>query len=213
MLQALMDLDAGTRATTASDEDGVRYRCQATEMTRATTPLAWWDPRQYLREIRSRNVTLAHAIAVMMGAFLEFVKRFRKMPLQGPGGAGRTDLGLAEGDVVRVRTQEEIRATLDNESRNRGLWYDWEMKPFSGGTYRVKNRVQRLIDEKTGRMLTIPGGDCIILEGVVCSGEHSRWRYFCPRAIPPFWRQAWLERVDASSSSVPGTNDASTEQR
>jgi hypothetical protein len=38
--------------------------------------------------------------------------------------------------------------------------------------------------------------DCLILDGVVCSGDHSLCRWFCPRAIYPYWREAWLRRVD-----------------
>ena len=34
--------------------------------------------------------------------------------------------------------------------------------------------------------------DCIILEGVVCTGDYHR---FCTRAIYPYWREIWLERV------------------
>ena len=35
--------------------------------------------------------------------------------------------------------------------------------------------------------------DCVILEGVVCAADYHR---FCPRAIYPYWREVWLERVD-----------------
>jgi hypothetical protein len=202
--QVLLKLDAGTRAVDAEDEGGVRYRCQATEIQRATTPMSWLDPRQYARDVRSGNVSFGHAVKVLLGAFPQRVKRIRKKPLPGSinsRGRARVVLGLAAGDLVRVKSLEEISETLDLNSRNRGLYYDWEMKPFSGGTYRVKRRVERLIDEKTGRMLTIPGGDCLILDGVVCRGDLSRYRRFCPRAYPPFWREAWLERADSVSTS------------
>ena len=38
--------------------------------------------------------------------------------------------------------------------------------------------------------------DAVILEGVVCQGQHSVGRWFCPRAIYPWWRDCWLERVE-----------------
>ena len=90
---------------------------------------------------------------------------------------------------------EEIAATLDDQGFNRGLSFDREMLPYCGGTFRVKDRVERLIDEKTGRMLKIPK-DCLILDDVVCSGELSTGRWFCPRRIYAFWREAWVERVE-----------------
>jgi hypothetical protein len=36
---------------------------------------------------------------------------------------------------------------------------------------------------------------CIILEGAVCQGEYAACRLNCPRAIPSYWREIWLERV------------------
>jgi hypothetical protein len=36
---------------------------------------------------------------------------------------------------------------------------------------------------------------CITLEGVLCSGHVSSDRLLCPRAITPYWREVWLERV------------------
>ena len=68
------------------------------------------------------------------------------------------------------------------------------MVPYCGRTYRVEDRVERIIDEQTGKMLRF-SNDCIRLEGVVCQGHWSRSRLFCPRAITSYWRELWLERV------------------
>jgi hypothetical protein len=38
--------------------------------------------------------------------------------------------------------------------------------------------------------------EAVTLDGVVCSGDLSLRRWFCPRAIYPFWRECWLERVE-----------------
>jgi hypothetical protein len=43
-------------------------------------------------------------------------------------------------------------------------------------------------------MLTLRNA-CIVLDGVVCSGCLSSYRLFCPRSIYPYWREAWLKRV------------------
>ena len=99
----------------------------------------------------------------------------------------------------------EIKATLDDQGFNRGLSFDREMLPYCGQTLRVKRRVDRLIDETTGRMLKIPK-DCIILDGPVCSGECSTGRWFCPREIYPYWREAWLRRVDEPADAL-GADD------
>ncbi len=38
---------------------------------------------------------------------------------------------------------------------------------------------------------------CITLDGVVCTSQYNACRLLCPRAIRPYWREIWLERVDA----------------
>ncbi len=112
-------------------------------------------------------------------------------------------LNLQAGDLVEVRSPSEIAFTLDEKGLNRGLSFDREMLPYCGRTLRVSDRVHRLIDDKTGRMLNV-GKDCLILEGAVCSGQRSAGRWFCPREIYPYWREAWLRRVEKSDARDVG---------
>ncbi len=100
-------------------------------------------------------------------------------------------LNLQPGELVEIRSKEEIMASLDANQRNRGLWFDSEMLPYCGGIYRVLRRVNRIVDEKTGRMLTLKN-PCIVLEGVVCKSNFHR---LCPREIYPYWRESWLKRA------------------
>src|SRR5690242_429310 len=46
------DVTAATRQDAGGE---IRYSCQATELLKYTTPLAWWDPRQYVDTYRSGN--------------------------------------------------------------------------------------------------------------------------------------------------------------
>ena len=69
------------------------------------------------------------------------------------------------------------------------------MLPFYGQTHTVTLRVGRFIDESWGEMIEMKS-DAVILDGVVCSGYRSENRWFCPRAIYPWWRECWLSRVD-----------------
>jgi hypothetical protein len=73
---------------------------------------------------------------------------------------------------------------------------------LSGRVFQVRSRVNRIVDERDGSMTEI-SSDCVTLEGAVCSGQHSLRRWFCPRAIFPYWREAWLERVDAPGRDAP----------
>jgi hypothetical protein len=109
-------------------------------------------------------------------------------------------LDLQPGELVQVRSKEEIIATLDSGNRNRGLLFECEMLPYCGGIYKVLRRVNRIIDEKTGRMMNMKY-PCIVLEGVVCQSDFHR---LCPRAIHSFWRENWLTRA---SRPQPGAQD------
>jgi len=187
-----------TRSDPASAHDRL-FVCQATELPQAATPLAWWDPRQYVRELLSGNVGFRQFIRAIAIAWFNAIQR-RRGGGEYPFIAGKLDktpsrpLDLQPGERVRVRSRDEIVATLNTRQRNRGLWFDVEMVPYCGGEYRVLRRITQIVDERTGKMMRLPG-DCIVLDGVVCGGCLSRNRLFCPRSIYPYWREIWLERV------------------
>ena len=190
------------------------WRCQATEALAATEPLKTSNLSQYWRELKAGNVGVLHFMRIMVyGAVVEVAVRSglkRRMPLVGNGDPlDRPPLGLAPGDLVRVRPPEEIVPTLDSKGLNRGLSFDREMHPHCGETYRVRTRVQRIVDDRTGRIIDI-SRDCIILEGVTCSGERTVGCWFCPREIFPYWREAWLERVE--DPAHPARDEATTTQ-
>jgi hypothetical protein len=122
--------------------------------------------------------------------------RLPAFPLQGssPRSPETPRLDLQPGEWVRVKSPEQIRETLTTKGMNRGLWFDVEMLEFCGRTFRVRQRIERFVHERDGRMIELPS-DCVTLEGAVCSGERSTQRWFCARAIYPYWRECWLERV------------------
>jgi len=115
-------------------------------------------------------------------------------------------LNLQPGELVRVKPHREILKTVDSSNRNRGMYWDAELVPYCGGTYRVLKRVSRLIDEKTGKMIEIKN-PCIILDTVVCQARYSPCRMLCPKSMYPYWRELWLERVE-----VKGSNDSQAEE-
>jgi hypothetical protein len=191
------------------------YMCQATELYNASMPLRAFDPRPYVREFTSGNISLRHFIRGTVHAYKENLYfRFRdiilrkllkrqyanEIPLPGTriGPVNENPIAVLPGDYVQVKTREEIASTLTPKGRERGLWFDREMLPFCGGTYRVRQRVSRFISDRNCQMIELKT-DCVTLEGVVCSGELSYYRHFCPRAIYPFWRESWLRRVNVDS--------------
>jgi len=208
-------LSKATRWAEAEPNAQVRYRCQATEMLRATATLPWWDPRPFLKDLTSRNVRLRDFLR--FGAIAVFNRlmglhwRGRPYPYL-RGLAGKTTptapLNLQAGDLVRVRSKDEIMRTLNERLRNRGLIFDVEMVPYCDSrNFRVLRRVEKIINEKTGYMMNLPN-PCVILDGVTCSGHLSRDRMFCPRSIYPYWHEVWLKRADQQEERSPATDAA-----
>jgi hypothetical protein len=217
--RALLELvQRGTRSPTP--EGGVRYRCQATELVAASEPLSLTDPRPYLREYTSRNVSIRTFTRVMTRATVTEVRRklgrLPAIPVQGQSTKSPETprLDLQSGEWVRVKSPEQIRETLTVRGMNRGLWFDVEMLAFCGQTFRVRRRIDRFVHDRDGKMIELPS-DCVTLEGAVCSGEWSTQRWFCPRAIYSYWRECWLERVQPSNGDgqQQRTRDLSTDVR
>ncbi len=213
------------RGTKRIDRDSGEpvYMCQATRVPDFTQPLAWWDLRQYVADWRSGNVTLRR---LMRGLLFQTYSRVTQAPrprvgrpgrwvydaLQrliggvpfpikpgtlAPGEADPTEkLDLQPGELVRVKNHDAILATLSRAGgTNRGLLFDKEMVPFCGRTFRVRARVDVFVDEQTGRLRTLKT-PAVTLEGVWCTSLYSNKKMFCPRALPSWWREVWLERVD-----------------
>jgi hypothetical protein len=211
---------AHTRMPADSADQESRYACQATKLYDATELLPWWDLRQYVFDMITRNHPIGRVLRVLWLASLRLflrhvpfgyrvVKSFhdathrlltgRPSPLvhgkirRGePTPTGRLD--LRPGELVRIKSKDQIEETLDENALNRGLGFDQEMTPYCGRVFTVRHCVSKIIEEPTGRMLHMKQ-PCIMLEGVVCNAEYSRCRLMCPRAIPSYWREIWLERV------------------
>jgi len=203
-------LKAGAHGAGHTDDDPV-YTCQATEMLRATQFVSVRDPRMWVKDVRSGNARLTTALAslavLLFNKWQSFstrlpkrlrIKNGRLWPWIQPTGERVTHppLNLLPGELVEVKSLSEIEATLNENGAIRGLRFAAEMIPYCGKQARVKARVERIIDEKTGRILKLR--DCIILEDVWCQGT---FRALCRRKIYSYWREAWLRRVDPSSSA------------
>jgi hypothetical protein len=202
------------------------YVCQATRLPYATSDLEWWEPSQYLEDYRSGNVGLWKIICgttyflyywlsragiglgrPMRWFYDHFYFLWRGAPFPRRNGIipeGEPTpveiLNLQPGELVRVKPHQEILRTLNTRSRNRGLYFDAEEVPYCGKTYRVLRRVERIVNERTGKMQQMKT-PCIILDSVICRSRYSECRLFCPRSIYAYWREIWLERVEPSGLS------------
>jgi hypothetical protein len=218
------DLRSGTgitmerlfEATQATSQAGETvYRCQATEQLRASSHISGFDPRQYLIDVRTRNVRVRTLVAgLVVLAFNRYqglsqrlfpawlrIRSGQSYPFyRGTGTGTRTpEQELRPGDLVEIRSQAEIMATLHPDNRNNaGLWFDPEMVPACGRRARVERKVERIINESTGKMRKLR--DCYVLEDVICTGFY---RKFCQRAVQMYWRSAWLRRIEPPDEPAP----------
>lgn len=103
----------------------------------------------------------------------------------------RYNLNLQPGEFVRVRTMEEIQATLDDRRKLRGLYFMNEMDEFCGKEYRVFKKVEKYILESTGEMRSMKS-PTYYLEGVYCNGSYHNG---CDKSCFLMWKEEWLERV------------------
>ncbi|MEV6931056.1 hypothetical protein AB0M46_42105 [Dactylosporangium sp. NPDC051485] len=209
-------------------EDGAeRYRCQATELLRSAPevlPLKQFG--QFVTDVRTGNFGAAWAArAIGVGFYNRFQGVSTKvLPkwarhrggrhwgfLKGRAVGKTPDIrkGLQVGDLVRVLSRKEIEPTLDANLLNRGMGFDSEMARHCGRTARIARRVEHIVDENTGRMIHMKS-PCLVLEGVICEGALNA---LCPRAITPYWREAWLEKIEeggsgADQSTIPAQRAA-----
>lgn len=214
---------------TGPGQDPVTYSCQATRLPEFTRSLSAWDLRVYLEDYASGNVSslgdflsraayraydnlvnLGFGLGRPLRAIYNMTLRLAGSRTLYPAMPGRVargattpsaQLDLRPGEYVRVKDHAAILATLDASNRNRGLSFSAEMTPFCGRLLRVLARVERIVDERTGRLLQMRH-PCVILEGATCGARYNRHLIFCPRDTYAYWREIWLERV-APAAATP----------
>lgn len=116
--------------------------------------------RHYAKDIASRNVRLRDfmryvPIRAFIAAFQFMIRlnwrgrRYPQYPMIRGLAAEKTPaevLNLKPGELVQVRSKNEIMRTTNAGQKNRGLWYDEEMLPYCNKVHRVFKRVERIID-------------------------------------------------------------------
>jgi hypothetical protein len=200
-------MDLPSRLKTKSDS---RYFCQSTQLREATEafpagPRGLSRLRVALQEIRNRDRSVGEIVKL----FAVWSWRRSIRTLHGDrwlrGSQVRTpvvSLELKPGEPVRVKSRGEIRATLDDQGSNRGLKICAEMARCCGAEAEVRGRVERIIDERTGRMREL--GHTVTIHNIrskamagrdmecLCSDEPGD----CARGEVMYWREAWLGRAN-----------------
>lgn len=100
---------------------------------------------------------------------------------------------------MRIKLPQDIAKTLDKNSKNRGLWFDDDMLKFCGKRFKVRARVQKIVDVSSLGMIPMKT-PCIMLEDVHYTGE---FQGFGEQHDYLYWREAWLQRLGPDGQEVP----------
>jgi hypothetical protein len=227
---SLEQLRDATQEITSTGE--VRYFCQATEHLAATEPLRPLAPWHFIEDLRSRNATPLHVLKVVglhlvwrlrnlgfawrlsvwLYAWIHRLLMRRPDPFrQGmiPEGQPTPEekLDLQPGELVQVKSHDDILQTVNARLRNRGLAYNSEMTPACGRTFRVAQRITHIIEEKSGRMVAMKN-PCITLEGLYCQALYTHYSLLCSRRVTPYFHEVWLRRAGPCTGSDHREEDA-----
>jgi hypothetical protein len=110
---------------------------------------------------------------------------------------------LLVGELVEVRSREEILSTLDHNGKLNAMPFMPEMLQYCGKRFRVFKRADKTCDNIREWSLRRVK-DAVHLAGVRCDGaSHGN----CDAGCLLFWNEAWLKRVDSDFLSAPHLTD------
>ena len=120
-------------------------------------------------------------------------------------------LSLRAGELVEVRSEEEILATLDDRGELDSLPFMPEMLQYCGKQFTVYKAAHKACDTLTKPS---PGirrmRNAVHLAGVRCDGQAHGG---CQAACLTYWKEAWLKRVDDRSDGLAPTGAATPPDR
>lgn len=163
--------------------------CQLSELSLLPEPMGAsekvWQKRMRLKRIVHHGASYSRRL-------LARVLGLRKTGRQET--ANISAVGLAPGDVVRVRSRDEIERTLDARGKVARCGFMDEMWQYCGTTQRVFKRVEHFLDERDLCVHHVK--HIVLLDGVICGGTRDYGR--CDRACFFFWREEWLEKIETA---------------
>jgi hypothetical protein len=97
---------------------------------------------------------------------------------------------LQKGDLVRVRSLEDVERTLDYRGFTKGCKFMGQMAQYCDQEFQVAGKVEKFFDE--ARCRTLKCKNLVVLDRVHCNGESVGG---CDRKCFLFWRAEWLEKI------------------
>src|SRR6266446_312087 len=107
---------------------------------------------------------------------------------------------LCVGDLVEVRSKEEILQTLDRDGRIEGMPFMPEMFAFCGQRFRIYKSAHKTCDYSVYPFLSRRLEGTVHLETRCDGGAHGG----CQAGCLLYWKQAWLKPVSGDPESFVG---------
>lgn len=133
------------------------------------------------------------------GGFIFRGLRASMSALRGLRHKGSGHLMLRPGELVRIRSLNEILTTVDDKGRREALPFTPEMVSYCGCQARVFRRVDKVFDWILSCELRRMQGT-VILEGMRCDG---RYHGGCQAGCQMLWKEEWLERINTQQRGSP----------
>jgi hypothetical protein len=170
------------------------YFCQASELLKATKTLSRWERfGKCFSEVRAGNCSALQMVE-RLGIWLVWRIR-RKVLGQYARGSNKStpveSLNLQPGESIEVKSMRSIKETLNENGRNRGLYFSPDMRLLCGGRHRVKGRIDKIVVDGTGEMRQLR--NTVYLEGSLCGCASTAFGG-CSRSEFVYWREIWLRR-------------------
>lgn len=171
------------------------YICQSTQLKEATLPLTAKEKILKLyKDFKIGTYNFYEAFKLLTYPLIR--KLIKKIKDQHPKGeltkTPEDVLNLQPGELVQVKSFDEIIQTLDRRGKNKGLSFEPDMKMFCGKQFKVKDKLEKMILERNGKMIKVKNS--VILEDVTCKCFFAFGG--CPRKEFQYWREIWLKRVN-----------------
>lgn len=155
-------------------------------------------PVSFMKSIRlsvrkSLGPDRVRKIKLKINHFLNWYARIRGQVTKPPQPVVHTSsMNLYAGDLVRVRSLDEIEATLNHWRQLKGCSFAPEMEPYCDTVQKVLKPVLQFVDERDLKIKKTKG--LVLLEGITCQGVSTIGP--CDRNCFYFWREEWLEKIE-----------------
>jgi len=98
------------------------------------------------------------------------------------------------GEVVKIRSIEEISQGLDLLKRHEGCLMMEQMWIYCNSNFKILRIVDNVFDEYQFKMFKTRG-PLYLLEGLICNGKVDSFQHQCDRSCYLMWHEDWLSKI------------------